>query len=336
MTVGEGKHNTLVGESKHSRRRDDDERRPLVFSTERYDYLADSICTIAGYSSGRIERDVFPDGERYYRLVTPVAGREVVIVAGTVSDADTLEIFDVACSVVDYGAERLTLVLPYFGYSTMERAVYAREAVTAKNRARLLSAIPSAARGNRVVLVDLHSEGLPYYFEGAIDRVHLYCKKLIAHAARRAGGEDFVMACTDAGRAKWVESLANDLGVPAAFVFKRRLSGDQTEVAAVSAYVENKPVVIYDDMIRTGGSLINAARAYKDAGATSIVAITTHGLFSRGALDRIADSALFDVVVACDTHPCAHELREHPLLEVISVADLLADFLSGRQDATLR
>ena len=141
---------------------------------------------------------------------------------------------------------------------------------------------------------------------------------------------------TDAGRAKWVESLANDLSVPAAFVFKRRKSGSETEVAAVSAYVEGKPVVIYDDMIRTGGSLVNAARAYRDAGATAIFAITTHGLFSNRALERIAKAQIFDAVIACDTHPAAHESRDHELLEVISVADLLADFLTGREHATLR
>src|SRR5262249_38194283 len=154
------------------------------------------------------------------------------------------------------GARRLTLVVPYFGYSTMERAVTAGEVVTAKTRALLLSSIPPAPSGNSALLLDLHSEGLPFYFEGGLVPIHIYATPVVLDAARRLGGEDFVLACVDAGRAKWVQSLANDLGVPASFVFKRRLDAATTEVTAVSAHVRGKPVVIYDDMIRTGGSLL--------------------------------------------------------------------------------
>src|SRR4029079_19591324 len=99
-----------------------------------------------------------------------------------------------------------------------------------------LSAIPPAAAGNRVFLVDLHAEGIPHYFEGGVRPVHVYAKSVVVEAARRlAGGDDIVLACTDAGRAKWVESLANEMGVPASFVFKRRLDGSHTEVTARSA-----------------------------------------------------------------------------------------------------
>ncbi|MGC4004381.1 MAG: hypothetical protein QM811_15205 [Pirellulales bacterium] len=129
----------------------------------------------------------------------------------------------------------LTLIVPYFGYSTMERSIKPGEVVTAKARARLLSMIPSASWGNRIVLLDLHVPGLMHYFEGAVRPFHLYAKELVTAASRRLGGDDFVLACTDSGRAKWVESLANDLGVEASFVFKRRLDGERVEVAAVSA-----------------------------------------------------------------------------------------------------
>src|SRR6185436_652869 len=111
--------------------------------------------------------------------------------------------------------------------STMERSVRSGEVVTAKTRARLLSSIPMASRGTQVFLLDLHVNSIAYYFEGGIRPVHVYGKPLVTGAARRLGGDDFVLACTDAGRAKWVESLANDLGVDAAFVYKRRLDGSQ-------------------------------------------------------------------------------------------------------------
>jgi ribose-phosphate pyrophosphokinase len=173
------------------------------------------------------------------------------------------------------------------------------------------------------VLLDLHTEGLQFYFEDGVHTTHLHATELIKEAALEAGGGDFVMACTDAGRAKRVESLANELGVPASFVIKRRLSGDRTEVAAVSAHVKDRKVVVYDDMIRTGGSLMGAARAYLDAGASEVTAIATHGLFPGDALDRIRQSGLFTKVVCTDSHPNAVAL-EDDFLEVRSVAPLLA------------
>jgi ribose-phosphate pyrophosphokinase len=296
----------------------------LVFSTPDYAGLAELVAARAGFDLGEIERKEFPDGEHYRRIDTPVAGRNVVILGGTVSDRDTLEIYDLACAASKYGARTLTLVIPYFGYSTMERAAKPGEVVTAKTRARLLSAIPPAAAGNRIVLLDLHSEGITHYFEGDVAPLHVYAKPVVSQAARQLGGEDFVLACTDAGRAKWVESLANDMGVPAAFVLKRRLSGDEVELAAVNAQVGGKRVVIYDDMIRTGGSLLQAARAYREAGAVYVAGLATHGVFPPGVVDKIGASGVLDALVVTDSHPAAERYRGE-FLEVVTVADLLAD-----------
>jgi len=295
---------------------------PLVFATRAYGAMADAIRQAAGGIAGHIERRSFPDGERYQRIATACDDREVVLVGGTISDGDTMELYDLACGLVGCGAARLTLVIPYFGYSTMERASRDGEVVTAKTRARLLSSIPTAGRGTRVFLLDLHVDGLTHYFEGAVHPVHVSGRPVTGAAVRRLGGDDFVLACTDAGRAKWVESLASELGVEVAFVYKRRLADGKTEVTGVSAHVRGRRVIIYDDMIRSGSSLAAAAAAYRDAGATSIAAVTTHGLFCGDALDRLAASGVFTALVATDSHPGA--LRPHPLLSVDSVAPLLA------------
>ena len=296
---------------------------PLVFATRAYEDMAAALCRAAGFEPGSIERREFPDGERYRRIATRCDGREVVLVGGTVSDADTLELYDLACGLVLWGAARLTLVIPYFGYSTMERATREGEVVTAKTRARLLSSIPTAGRGTRVLLLDLHVEALAHYFEGAVRPVHIHARPVTGAAVKRLGGEGFVLGCTDAGRAKWVESMAHDLGVDAAFVYKRRLSGERTEVSGVSAHVRGKTVVIYDDMIRTGGSLLGAAAAYRAAGATDVAAVTTHGAFTPGALARMEESGLLSAIAATDSHPLARA-QESPLLQVDSVAPLLA------------
>jgi ribose-phosphate pyrophosphokinase len=301
--------------------------RPLVFATPDYAYLQAALCDPAAFEAGALTLRHFPDGERYLRFDTDVDGREVVLVGGTIDDASTLTLFDLACTAVHYGARRLTLVIPYYGYATMERATKPGEVVTAKTRAALFSAIPPASYGNRVLLLDLHAEGIPHYFEGGLVAHHVYCKPLVRELIQRvAGGEQYVLACTDAGRAKWVESLANDLGVTAAFVFKRRLDAERTEVSAIDAQVAGRRVVIYDDMIRTGGSLIGAARAYLRAGATSIAAVATHGVFPGDALGKLQATGLFSAIACIDTHPRARALAGDGLI-VASVAPLLRDCL---------
>lgn len=302
---------------------------PLVFSTSSYAYLAKSVAELGEWQLGRVARKEFPDGEHYQRLESDCSDRDVVLIGGTVTDHDTLELYDLACGLVLDGAYRLRLVIPFYGYSTMERAVRPGEIVTAKTRATLLSSIPAAAAGNQVFLLDLHVSAIAHYFEGGIRPVHVYGKSIVMEAARRLGGDDFVLACTDAGRAKWVESLANDLGVPAAFVYKRRLDGASTEVTGVSAQVAGKRVVIYDDMIRTGGSLCNAARAYRDAGASSIDAIATHGVFPGDSVQKIAVTGLFGTIVVTDSHPRA--LTQPAPVQVESVASILVEHLRSNR-----
>ncbi len=298
-----------------------------------YAHLGASLAFCGNYQLGVVERKEFPDGERYRRIVTACRGRDVVLLGGTISDRDTLELYDIACALVYYGARRLTMLMPFFGYSTMERATRRGEVVTAKARARLFSSIPPAAMGNRIFLVDLHAEGITHYFEGSMQPVHVSARGLIAKVAQDMGGSDFVLACTDAGRAKWVESLANDLGVTAAFAYKRRLDGASTEVIGVSAHVKDKKVVIYDDMIRTGGSLAGAARAYLDAGAVEVSAITTHGVFPGDALHQLQSSGLFSSIAATDTHPQARAL-ESDFLKVHSIANLLRSAVDNDEAET--
>jgi ribose-phosphate pyrophosphokinase len=294
----------------------------VIFSIPDYKYIKDEVLRLGDFESGEIEVKKFPDGERYQRILTAVNGRDVVLIGGTISDSDTLEIYDLAYALIKYGARSIRIIFPYFGYSTMERAVKIGEVVTAKSRAVMFSSLPRTSLGNYFIFFDLHSEGIPHYFEGQALISHVYCKPIVVKAARELADDGFVMACTDAGRAKWVESLANEMGVNAAFVFKRRISGEETEVTSISADVAGKDVVIYDDMVRTGGSLINAAKAYKAAGAKKIYTITTHGLFNNDALNRIQSSGVIEKVVSTDTHPNSIALKSD-FLQVKSIAGLI-------------
>ena len=303
------------------------EQLPVVFTFPGYETIGDTLIQSLKAVEGEMEQRTFPDGEVYRRIVTLVEGRDVILVGGTTDDSATLGLYDVATAAVHYGAHRLTLVVPYFGYSTMERAVLSGEVVTAKTRARLLSIIPPASNGNRIFLLDLHSEGITHYFHSGMPARHLRATSVLLPVIRQVGGEEFVLGSTDAGRAKWVEGMANELGVEAAFIFKRRLSGSKTQVAALNAPVEGRTVVIYDDMIRTGGSLIGAAQAYRDAGATRLIAVCTHGVFAAGAYQRIMGSGLFDKVISTDSHPAAIGLKDAGL-QVVPVAGVFLSPLS--------
>lgn len=299
----------------------------VVFSTAEYEYMRDDIVRLAHVERGEITRDQFPDGERHLQFETEVAHRDVVLVGGTISDTATLELYDLASTAIENGAHTLTLIIPWFGYATMERATHPGEVVAAKTRARLLSAIPQAGSGNRVVLFDLHSEGIPYYFEGGLRPFHVYGKELVFEATRMlVPDHHFVLASTDAGRAKWVESLANDLGVPAAFIIKRRVDPEHTEVRGVSAKVQGKPVIIYDDMIRTGSSLLHAAEAYRRAGASRVWAVASHGVFPGDSIEKIVASGLIDRIVCTDSHPRARSIG-HEILYVQSVAPIFVPFV---------
>lgn len=300
---------------------------PLVLSIPSYAPLAARIAAAAGYPLGSVERKTFSDGEVYQRLETPVRGRDVVLVAGTATDADTLLAYDLACAVVLWGAQRLTWVVPYFGYQTMERSVRPGEVVTAKTRASLMSAVPPSPHGNRVVLLDLHAPGIPHYFADAVRAFHVYGKELVFEAVRAfAGGEEPVLAAPDAGRAKWVQSLANELGVDVALAYKRRAEDGEVRLTGVDAKVSGRTVVIYDDMVRTGSTLVEAAQAFRAGGARRVFAITTHLVLPGDALGRLVGDGVLDGLAGSDSHPRAEQVR-HPRLTVRSVDRLFSRWL---------
>lgn len=299
-----------------------DLKNPIVFSIPAYEDMAQQIAERLGADIGRLERKFFPDGEIYQRLIDSVDDRDVLLVGGTYDDTHTLMLFDLGCAIAKYGARRLDLVIPYFAYSTMERSVIAGEVITAKTRTRLLSAIPPAVRGNRAWFVDLHTEGIPHYCEGHMVARHIYAKPALIPHFKELGGD--VLASTDAGRAKWVQSLAQELRWEAAIIIKRRLSGDETEVSAVSCDVKDKRVVIYDDMIRTGGSLRGAVQTYADAGAKSICVVASHGIFPGDAFDKLMAMPEIESISCTDSHPRVQELTARGL-KVIPLADVIVD-----------
>lgn len=299
-----------------------------LYSTVSSQPFALRLANVLGTALAPVERQHFPDGEDYLRFAIDsrlgLLGQDVVLVAATESGKSIDEIYRLGCAAVKHGAQTLVLVIPYFGYSTMERAVKPGEVVTAKTVARQLSAIPRATHGTWAVLMDLHSSGIVYYFEGDIVTLELYAEPKVVESIQGLRLPNLCLASTDMGRAKWVEALANRLNAPVALIHKKRVSGSETKINAVVGDVAGRNVVIYDDMIRTGGSLVQAAEAYVRAGAASVHAVATHLILPEGTVARLEASPLARII-GTDTHPNHQLVMGRPRFHVVSVADLFAD-----------
>lgn len=302
--------------------------RRLLFTIPSYAYLEPGFRLAGDFEPGETERRYFPDGERYLRIASDLWGRDVVVLGGTPTDGDWLEVFDLACGIARGGARSLAIVMPYFGYATMERAVRPGEVVVAKTRARLLSSIPAPEGGTRVFLFDLHTDGIEFYLDDRVLTRHIYGAPIITKKIReRMEGRPFVLGACDAGRAKWVQSLARDLQVEPAFVYKRRdAASGALAVTGVNADVRGKEVVVYDDMIRTGSSLIQAAKAYQAAGASRVHAIASHLVLPNDAWGRLSAAGVFASIMGTDSHPGSQKL---PAEDVASIAPRLVECLDA-------
>lgn len=290
----------------------------LLFTIPSYQYLEGAFLAAGDFERGEIQRKNFPDGERYLRIMPDLWGRDVVLLGGTATDADWLDVFDLACGIARGGARSLSIVMPYFGYQTMERAVKPGEVVVAKTRARLLSAIPAPEGGTHLYLFDLHTDGIEFYLDDRILSRHVYGAPLVTQKIREhMNGKSFVLGACDAGRAKWVQSLARDLKVEPAFVYKSRdATSGGLALTGINADVRGKEVVVYDDMIRTGSSLVQAGKAYLAAGATKVHAIASHLVLPGDSYEKLRASGVFTTLLGSDSHPGSQKLPKEDLVSI--------------------
>ncbi len=273
---------------------------------------------------GEVDFHTFADGESYQRIMTDVRGKEVVIIAGTISDTDTLELYDLAAGCSQYGALSIELVIPYYGYSTMERATQYGEIVKAKTRAILLSEIPPTSLGTKIYLIDLHTEGISYYFNSNVSTYQLRAESIWKNWIEALDEPHLVIGSTDAGRAKWVEKLAQETHAEAAFIYKKR-EQNGVKVSAINADVKGKAVVVYDDMIRSGSSMIQALKSYKEQGAARLYCIATHALMLDDCTQRLLDAGAQKIAVT-NSHPQAVS-SSSSLLEVLDISPIIKSVL---------
>lgn len=291
-----------------------------VFTGRASPDLANKICARLDVEPGAAEVRDFADGEIRININENVRGHDVFVVQSTQPPADNLlELLLFIDALKRASAERVTAVIPYFGYARQDRKDQPRVPLSAKLVANLLT----RAGADRILTVELHAEQIQGFFDIPVD--HLYSTPIFVEhlSARDLAGT--VIVAPDTGRANRARGFAFRLAadVPIAIIDKRRPGPNKAEVANVVGEVEDLHALIYDDMIDTGGTLVAAARALLEQGARSVSALATHPVLSGPAIDRIAGSELSAVTVT-DTIQLPPE-RQHDKIEVLSVSPLLAE-----------
>jgi ribose-phosphate pyrophosphokinase len=293
-----------------------------VFSGRANIALAEKIARFLDDSPGKVTLDNFPDGEVSVRIEEDVRGRDVFIVQPTcppVND-NLMELLILIDSFKRASAARITAVLPYYGYARQDRKDQGRVPITAK----LVADLVTRAGANRVLALDLHAAQIQGFFDIPVD--HLHAGPVINEYVRslEIPTHDFVVLSPDEGSIKRALLHQKKLGGSIAIIDKRRASATKTEAAnLIGSSLDGKVAVIFDDMISTAGSVVNAANVAKKNGARDVYACATHGVLCGLAIDRLRGAPIKQVVVT-DSIPLPPS-KQLPNIKVLSVSRLLAD-----------
>ena len=283
--------------------------------------LGAAVARELGVEVGKCLIDRFPDGETSVQLLDPVRRKEVFVVQPTSPPVNDhlVELLALADACRRAAADRITAIVPYFGYARADKRHGRREPITARVAADLLQAVGIA----QVVTVDPHTPQIEGFFHAPVDSltaVPAICQALCARLPA-----DLVVVAPDVGRMQMAAYYARWLDVPVIVLHKRRESGSKTAVTDIVGDVSGRACLIIDDMISTGGTVAESIKALLRAGARSeIIVAATHGLFLPGAREKLTHPAVREVVVT-DTVPVSH--KDWPQLRVISIAPLIATAL---------
>jgi len=289
-----------------------------IFSGSASKKLAEGIAKYLGLSMGDAVVSRFSDGEISVKINENVRGKEVFVVQSIYPPADNLmELFILIDAFKRASAQMVAVVVPYYGYARQDRKDQPRVPITAKLVANLLS----TAGADRVITVDLHAGQIQGFFDIPMD--NLYAVNIFVDYFLKLKLPDLVVVSPDVGGIKMARAYSKKLSASLAIVDKRRINDKEAEIMNILGEVENKNVVIVDDIISSGGTIVEGARALKDKGVKDIYCAVTHPVLSGPAIDRI-DKAPIKELVVTDTIPITDGKR-HPKIKVLSVASLLGE-----------
>jgi ribose-phosphate pyrophosphokinase len=297
-----------------------------VFSGRNSKNLAQRVCAEIGIELGRARTNLFPDGEVFVKLDDDVRGRDCYVVISTCEPVnDNLMELLVFCDCLRRAsAKRVTMVMPYYGYGRQDRKDEGRVPITAKLVANLIT----AARADRVLAMDLHAAQIQGFFDIPVDHLSATPVFFDYFMSHREELGDLCLVSPDVGNVKVAESMANLLDADLAIINKRRLTGDSVKVGNLIGDVTNKTVLMFDDMISTGGTVVEAAKLVMDEGATDVVCAATHAVLAGPAMQKLADSPISKVVVT-DTIPEAGRCEQiKDKLVILSVGEILGQAIT--------
>jgi ribose-phosphate pyrophosphokinase len=293
---------------------------PVVLAGRASTTLAEEICHQLEIPVGGVEAKNFSDSETFVKIVDNIRGRDVFVVQSTHKPANEylMELLLLIDASRRASAERVTAVLPYFGYARQDRKDQGRVALSAKLVANMLV----TAGADRVLTIDLHSGQIQGFFDIPVD--HLLAGSILVDYVKQSGLTDFCVVSPDVGNVKLARNYANILKAPLAIVDKRRPKPNVSEVMAIigESEVVGRNVLIFDDMIDTAGTICNASRALRDRGAKDIYAFAVHGVLSGPALERLEEAPIKEVIITNTISQ--HERPLPPKVKLLSVAPLVA------------
>lgn len=300
-------------------RLDHHHKRLKLFTGNANPQLARDVAACLGVELGAARVTRFRDGEIHVRIQESVRGAHVFVIQPTCApvDSNLMELLIMLDAIKRASADEVAAVVPYYGYARQDRKMQARDPISAKLVANLIT----AAGADRVLTVDLHAGQIQGFFDIPVD--NLKALPILADYFAKLHLPSPVVVAPDVGGVARARELAERLGCGLAICDKRRPEPDVSEVMHVIGNVAGQTAILVDDIVDTGGTMVKAAQALMAEGATAVYACATHGVFSPGCLERLADSAIVEVVVT-DTIPLPAD-RPTDRVKVLSVAPLVAD-----------
>ena len=293
----------------------------MIFAGSANPQLAAAVAKRLNIPLGSANVGRFSDGEVMIELLEHVRGRDCFVLQSTCTPTNDnlMEVLILIDALKRASAARVTAAIPYFGYARQDRRPRsARVAISAKVVANMLEAVGV----DRVLTMDLHADQIQGFFNVPVDNI--YAAPILLGDLWKHGYENLLVVSPDVGGVVRARALAKRLESDLAIIDKRRPKANVSEVMNIIGDVKGRTCVIMDDMVDTAGTLAKAAQALKDEGAIKVLAYCTHPILSGGAVERIANSALDEVVVT-DSIPLREDARKCSKIRVLSVVDLLAE-----------
>ncbi|MCX5695729.1 MAG: ribose-phosphate pyrophosphokinase [Candidatus Omnitrophica bacterium] len=290
-----------------------------IFSGNAHPELAGDICKYLKVKRSEALVTRFSEGEVRVKINENIRGKDVFVIQPTCppTNENLMELLIMMDAMRRSSAQRITAVIPYFGYARQDRKDQPRVPITAKLVANLLT----VAGANRILTMDLHAGQIQGFFDIPVD--HLFSIGVfIEYFDQRI--KDLVVVSPDVGGIKMARAYAKRLGAPLAIIDKRRESPEKTEAMHILGEVEGKNAIIVDDLVATGSSLFEGVEALKKAGAKSIYAAIAHGVLSGPAIERLDKCVNLKELVITDSIPLDKN-KTHPRIKVLAVANLLGE-----------